>query len=236
MVDLKLNTKDAISRKRCLGNIRCDTCSGWQFYTHFDHDMVVKWWNTAEAITCKKCVRGHGNEKRAEIEILQCTMCAHGGRGEGVPTVWPITGFLDEDIVQFREYKTPLVCAACKAEQNATPETPSTQKCTDCHVDVPLRGPPNGFSPIFLRRYLEGWGNRSTQGASIKGDWKCYSCQYPMCNECGQRPTYAKPSLTKGGKYFCSTKCRWPPCDICKKQPRPESTKYTRENRATAKR
>ena len=39
--------------------------------------------------------------------------------------------------------------------------------------------------------------------------------------------------MTKGGKYYCDrTECRWPPCDICKKKPRPQKDlQYTKEIR-----
>ena len=219
----KSEDRDAYLRRH--PNVQCDQCTGWDIYTRFDDDMVDRWLGKDGKVVCKRCLRGHHHEKRIDIQTLECESCR---QRDGVPKKWPINCFLDDDLAVFRVHKTLLKCAACKFEEGSNSEKKVVQKCNTCLRDVPLRGPPDGFSPIFLRRYLEGCGNRSTQGSQIyDGVWKCYACQYPQCKECGERPEFAGPSkecYTGDGKYMCAV-CRRPPCVDCKKS-RPMSAKY----------
>ena len=176
----------------------------------------------------KKFLRLPQHQKRVDRDIFDCFACK---RREGVPKRWPINCFLEKDLAVFRAQKTPLKCAACKFEEGSISEMKLVQKCNTCLREVPLRGPPDGFSPILLRRYLEGCGYRSTQGSRIYDDvWKCYECQYPRCKGCGVRSEYAGPSkecYTGDGKYICPV-CRRPPCVVCRKS-RPMSSKYVVE-------
>ena len=221
-------TEEKEAHLRQYPNVHCDRCSEWDCYTRFDDDMVNKWLGLDGEVVCKKCLRGHHHEKRIDIKKYECIPCK---RRENKPQTWPSNCFLDEDLAESRAHKTPLTCAACKLEQSSTFEKIASQKCSSCLRDVPLLGPPDGFSPNMLRRYLEGWGNHSTQGARIHaGLWKCYACQYPKCQKCDERPDFAGPSkecYTDDGKYMCP-RCRRPPCVTCGKS-RPPWGKYAVE-------
>ena len=162
-------------------------------------------------------------EKYSDMEKFDCYACQQK---------WTSNCFLQQDLVEHRVHNTPLTCAACKVAANSSEESPTTRKCNQCHRDVPLQGPPHGFSRIILRRYLEESGARSKEVMQKDYEhWTCYECQYPICKLCNKRPQYVKKvqaSDAQDGRYICP-KCRYPPCKVCKKK-RPESSKYSVEN------
>ena len=107
-----------------------------------------------------------------------------------------------------------------------------TKKCSDCKRQIPVRGPPEGFSPVLLRAYLAGCTEgRRHQGTAIweghKTRWTCFQCQYPFCKLCQKRPEKPRASNSKAaaGEYICP-KCRYPPCAGGCGAPRPEQSKY----------
>ena len=57
--------------------------------------------------------------------------------------------------------------------------------------------------------------------------FRCYDCQYPPCDSCGQRPLHAiMHNAMHEGKYFCYA-CKCPPCQVCH-APRKSHTKAGR--------
>lgn len=98
--------------------------------------------------------------------------------------------------------KTPLRCAACKMESGDECLQLQSQECSRCLRDIPIQGPPLGFSPILLRQAIEGSKKKQKQGSLIwEGRWVCYECQYPKCTRCFKRSDFAGPSLTGSGQY-----------------------------------
>ena len=157
---------------------------------------------------CLDCSRGHWQEKRDDIEFLQCDYC---NRADGVPSSWPASAFVDADLLQWRLHKTPLKCRACTIEATTSSEEPLQQEvCAGCQLRMPVRGPPDGFSPMLL--------NELESGGMEQRRVKCYQCQFPKCFVCSTRPRFPGPAHTcynSDGKYLCEN-CRYPACDVCK--------------------
>ena len=59
--------------------------------------------------------------------------------------------------------------------------------------------------------------------------WICWACQHPLCNGPG---CDARQPIARVGVYMCD-RCQFPPCHVCKKTPRPRTTKYAVRYRAT---
>ena len=82
--------------------------------------------------------------------------CASCDRGDDVPRQWLEGAFLEKDVTEHRHHGTLLKCAACLVEALPEHEGQETKKCSDCKRQIPVRGPPEGFSPVLLRAYLAG--------------------------------------------------------------------------------
>ena len=109
--------------------MHCAKCEETLHRDYFDTEMQDHWINVkgdAPDSVCKKCVRGHANEKRVEIEFLICDYC---DRADGVGNKWPARAFLEEDLTEWRLHQTPLKCAACRLEA-AAPEGPLPEPAT----------------------------------------------------------------------------------------------------------
>ena len=201
--------------------MRCSKCRELLHHSKFDDEMKDNWVSVADdapAVVCINCKRGHGKDKRQDVHKVHCDHCAQ--RGNDVPTDWPEGAFFTEDISNWRLHKTPLKCAACKLDAGEIETELLIQVCHTCEESVEFKGPPHGFSPTLIRRYLEG-GKALHQGSRVYKDrWQCFNCQHPRCTTCNTRSELPGPShtcYTKDGEYMCPS-CRYPPCIICKKK------------------
>ena len=191
--------------------MRCAQCEKTIHHSGFAQEMQNRFIDMVaddpESI-CKECERGHCHEKREDVEFYRCNYC---DREDGVPSKWPGSAFSEARLLDWQLHSTPLKCAACVVEASRQgDDSHPLQPCFRCQRPIKMEGPPQGCSPVVIRQFEEGERDAKR--------WVCYDCQFPKCDLCSTRPTFAGPAhtcYTADGKYICE-KCRFPPCDVCK--------------------
>ncbi len=102
------------------------------------------------------------------------------------------------------------VCDDCKLRSSSEGQAQEERvKCKTCQRELPLAAFDAG-----TRRHHRGSG------------WSCWDCQHPVCSGAGCE---VRQPIARVGDYTCPA-CLFPPCQVCKTTPRPQSTKYTCRN------
>ena len=153
--------------------------------------------------TCISCVeKGEGRKTKKQRVWLQetypCTECKLS-----LPP-WRF------EAVRLRklEDEKRLYLAVCDACDTRTIEGPPVQ-CNLCGDAKP-------------RKEFTAARRQRTQ----KSTWRCRTCDYPPCTDCGVYPE--KALRTKERPWTCQS-CLYPPCPTCGKE-RPRRTAYQRNN------
>ena len=143
--------------------VRCAICKEAKRHSRFEDEMLnlfVVVNANMEDVVCKTCERGHCHEKLTDRTNFTCMHCR---RGDGVGCDWPESAFLPDDVRQHQLHQTPLKCAACIMESDTSAHSLAYQECSGCKRDVPLQGPPLGYSPTLLRQFLESTKSKKSK-------------------------------------------------------------------------
>ena len=197
----------------------CDDCQKVCLCAHFGKEAQRIWREGEQGrVVCTRCEEGRGKEKRENIQLVGCQFCSDSCVKAGR---WPHIAYEEEKLLTWRaqEQMNLAQCAACVVRLEYPAKAEEKVFCNTCEKRKPFCGPPQGFSPVLLRQWLDG----------IKSvlRWSCYECQYPVCQLCRQRPDFPAPHNSKDakGRFTCEG-CRHPPCAGCGKA-RPTQSQYS---------
>ncbi len=102
------------------------------------------------------------------------------------------------------------VCDDCKLRSSSEGQALEKRvKCKTCQRELPLAA----------------FGAGTRRDDRYRG-WNCWDCQHPVCSGAGCE---VRQPIPRVGYYTCPA-CSFPPCQVCKTTPRPQSTKYTYRN------
>ena len=189
-------------RKITSGIIFCETCEAYRPETAFSSgtkSTLVK--GGDGLVQCEACEHGKSRVKRAETRFEHCCSC---------DMLWPEAAFQAKQLQEWRANRQEhlMTCASCVVDENLR-DSQETRECERCKRTLPLVNNDAGkhlrsWGPVTMRNFLDR-GNNAVR-------WLCYTCVYPECNTCHQRPKFPLTGAVTAETYICET-CIRPPCD-----------------------
>ena len=114
--------------------------------------------------------------------------------------------FLDATLQQWRDQPSALslLCARCFVRSSHFEDERNIKKatftCCACETNQPILD----GGPVTVKDWMQQKRNQLR--------WRCYECQYPPCQQCGNRPLHGlSHNSLVDGKYYCE-ECRYPSC------------------------